>query len=120
MCKRRCSKFTTMRWLPLLMLLGALLVSPSSQALAAETCQASGSIPTFPQGGASCAAGILGGGTLDAIITFTNTASTTTTFTPVSAVLKGTITVTLAAGDSFVSVGATGCVANNAGVATCT
>jgi hypothetical protein len=123
MCRTR-GKLTTTSWLPLFALLATVLVFPSSKALAqGSACQASGSIPMFPAAGNTCGTGVLGGGSLDILVTFTNTSSTVPPGTNVAATLTGTISVGLPAGD-VANVGfggnVNGCVSHVAGVASCT
>jgi len=119
-CRSTCRKFTTARWPLAIAILAAFCIVAPPTAFG-QACQASGAIPIFPSAGGSCATGLVPGQTLDTAITLANTSSTTPLpGVPVSAVWTGIITVTYPVGDTFVSVGLTGCVSNDPGVASCT
>src|SRR5579862_6439577 len=116
-----CSK-TFMRGLSVLAILAAICIVTSPTALA--QCQASGSIPMFPQGAQTCGTGLLVGQTLDTEITLTNTSSTTgqSPNTPVSAEWTGSaIDVGLPGTDVYVNPGTTsGCVSSPFTTVSCT
>ena len=113
MGSNRACKFELVAYLSPLLAAAALLVHPGSQARAqSPNCAVGTSLVTIPSAGFDCATGVLGGETLDVAVTIGNESATLPPGpTPVDAILTAgaVITVSLPAGDSFVSAGANGC-----------